>query len=161
MASTLDTPRLLREGAPVAVILLFWVVLSSFVRSDIGSGLLRAGGIMALLYTLLRGIAIAETAHVTTQPTDVEGILRENATVAVPAGAWFLAAHLIHVVENFWDRFGIPGVGTSPANALSYVFIGTGVAVVLLYAVAVGISRIRHTGLPGGPDTPAVSPADD
>lgn len=152
MTSPIATRQLLRESTPVAVILLFWVVLSSVVRPDIGSGLLRAGVIMAGLYTLVRGVMIAKPVHPTVQPTDLEGVLRENVTVAVPAGLWFIAAHLIYFVEHRWDMMGIPGVATSPANDFVFVFIGTGVATVFLYAIVVGISRIREEPTtPGNP----------
>lgn len=144
MTSPLATRQLLRESAPVAGILLFWVVLSSVVRPDIGGGLLRAGVIMPGLYTMVRGVMFAKTVHPTVQPTDLEGVLRENVTVAVPAGLWFIAAHVIYFVEHLWDMMEIPGVATSPTNDFAFVFIGTDVATVFLYAIVVGVSRIHE-----------------
>lgn len=161
MESAIDTRRLLRESLPVAVILLFWVVLASFTPAEIATGLLRAGVVMALLYTIVRGLAIAETLEPTRQPTDVEGILRENVRVAIPAGVWFLAAQAIYLVEQLWDMFGIPGWDTSPAAEISFVFVGTGVAVVVLYAISVGLPRVRGIESTRAGDTPEGLPADD
>lgn len=143
MVSPVDTRRLLHESAPVAVILLFWVCLSSFVRPTIAAGLLRAGMIMALLYTVVCGVRLARAQPPTPQPSDLEGILRENVRILLPAGAWFLVAQLVYLIEHMWDLLGIPGWDTSPAEGLSFVFIGTGVAVVLLYAIAIGLPRVR------------------
>lgn len=161
MVSPLDTRRLLRESAPVTVILLFWVVLSSVVRPTIATGLLRAGVIMALLYTVVRGVALARTHQPTPQPDDLEGILRENVRVALPAGVWFLAAYLVYFIEQVWDVLGIPGWDTSPAEGLAFVFVGAGVAVVLLYAISVGLPRVRGNAPATGNDTTGAAPADD
>lgn len=161
MVSPLDTRRLLRESAPVAVILLFWVVLSSIAQPVIATGLLRAGIIMALLYIVVRGVTLAQTHPATSSPDDLEGILRENVRVAIPAGIWFLATHLVFFIEHVWDMFGIPGVATSPANGIAYIFTGAGVAAVLLYAIAVGLPRIRGTVSNTGNGTADTAPADD
>lgn len=165
MESPLDNRQrqLLRESAPVAAILLFWVVLSSFVRSVIATGLLRAGVVMALLYVVVRGVALARSRPPTPRPDDVESVLRENARVALPAGVWFLAAKLVYVVESLWDAFGIPGLGTSPEEGLAFVFVGTGVSVVLLYAIAVGLPRVRDTAPKARDEGGATgaAPADD
>lgn len=143
VVSPVNIRRLFQESAPVAVILLFWVGLSSFVRPTIAAGLLRAGMVMALLYTVVCGVRLARTQPPTPQPDDLEGILRENVRVLLPAGAWFLVAQLVYLIEHMWDLFGIPGWDTSPAEGLSFVFIGTGVAVVLLYAISIGLPRVR------------------
>lgn len=73
MVSPLDTRDLLRESTPVAIILLFWVVLSSVVIHSIANGLLRAGVIMTLLYTVVRGVTLARTHQPTSQPDDLGG----------------------------------------------------------------------------------------
>lgn len=143
------------------MILLFWVSISSFVRPVIATGLLLAGIIMTLLYTVVRGLTIAKTQPLTDQPADVEGILRENVSVALPAGIWFLSAHAIFVVEHIWDTFGIPGLGTSPAEGLAFVFIGAGVASVLLYAIANGVPRVRATTSSRVDETAGGTLADD
>lgn len=161
MVPSLDSRRLIRESAPVAVILLFWISISSVVRPEIATGLLRAGIIMALLYTVIRGLTIAETHPSTDPPTNVEEILRENVRAAIPAGVWFFLAHAVFVVEHIWDTIGIPGVGTSPAGDLAFVFIGTGVAAVLLYAISVGVPRVRAPPITHGDDTVEGTPTDD
>lgn len=145
MASTLDTRDLLRESTPVAIILLFWVVLSSVVIHSITNGLLRAGVIMALLYTVVRGVTLARTHQPTPQLDGLEGVLRENVRVALPAGVWFLAAHLVYSIETLWNRLGILGSVTFFADLLSFIFTGAGVAVVLLYAISVGLPRVRDS----------------
>ena len=161
MVSSLDTRDLLRESTPVAIILLFWVVLSSVVIHSIANDLLRAGVIMALLYTVVRGVTLARTHQPTSQPDDLEGILRENVRVALPAGVWFLVAHLVYFIETLWDRFGIPGSVTFAAEGLEFIFIGAGVAVVLLYAISVGLPRVRGNTPNKGNDMTGTAPADD
>lgn len=145
MVSPLDTRSSLRESVPVAVILLFWMLLSSVVIRPIATHLLRAGIVMALLYTVVRGVALARTHQPTRRPDDLEGILRENVRVALPAGVWFLAAHLVYFIEQVWDRLGILGSVSPLVEPLVFSFSGSGVAVVVLYAVAVGLPRVRDT----------------
>lgn len=116
---------------------------------------------MALLYTLVRGLTLAKTHLPTEQPTDVEGILRENVRAALPAGVWFLLAHAVFVVEHIWETFAIPGIGSSPADDLAFVFIGAGVAAVLLYAISVGVPRVRSTTVTRGDGTAAGTLTDD
>lgn len=145
MISPLDISSSLRESVPVAVILLFWTVLSSIVIRPVAPSLLRAGIVMALLYTVVRGVTLARTHQPTRRPDDLEGILRENVSVALPAGVWFLAAHLAYFVEQIWDRLGIPGSVSPLVEPLVFSFSGSGVAVVLLYAIAVGLPRVRDT----------------
>lgn len=56
---------------------------------------------------------------------------------------WFLSAQLVYVVEGLWDMLGIPGTFTSPADGVAFVLNGTGIAVVLLYAIWVGLPYVR------------------
>lgn len=156
MSSALDARRLLEESVPAAVVLLFWVVLSWFGRPPVETGLRYAGVAMVLLYVGVRGAALAESLSPPPLPEDPEDVLRENARVAVPAGAWFLAALLVYVVEGLWNLLGVPGAFTSPADSLAFVLTGAGVATVLLYAVAVGLARVRDAETSdAGPDEPA------
>lgn len=161
MVPSLGPRSLVRESAPVAVILLFWVGLSSFVRPVIATGLVRAGVIMALLYTIVRGVRLARTHQPTPEPDDLEGLLRENVRVALPAAAWFLAAYLVYALERTWTVLGIPGWDTSPAEVLAFVFTGAGVAVVLLHAITVGVPRIRGNAPGTGSNETGAAPADD
>lgn len=117
---------------------------------------------MALLYTIVRGLTIAKSGPPSDQPSEMEGILRENVRAALPAGVWFLLAHAIFVVEHIWDRYGILGVGSSPAEGLAFVFITAGVATVLLYALSVGMPRIHATtATRAGDETAGGTPVDD
>ena len=81
--------------------------------------------------------------------------------MALPAGAWFLTAQLVYFIEGIWSRVGLPGAFTSPADAISFAFTGAGVAVVLLYALSVGLSRVRGNALSTGQDTTETTSADD
>lgn len=67
------------------MLLLFWVVPGSVVRVDAATDSLRAGVVMALLYTVVRGAGLARTTPSTPQPRDVRALLRENARVALGA----------------------------------------------------------------------------
>lgn len=151
------TRRLLRESVPVAAILLFWLVLAVPVRPSISAGLIRAGIVMAILHTVVRAVVLVQELPPATQARDLEGILRENVGVAIPAGAWFLSAEIVYVVEGLWDTLGIPGAFTSPADGLAFVLNGTGVAVVLLYAIWVALPSVRGE-IPGGDSEPPGTP---
>lgn len=161
MVPPLDTRRLLRESAPVAVILLFWTTLSTVAHPIVASGLHRAGLIMALLYTVVRGVALARRHTPTPAPETVVGILRENVRVVIAAGAWFVAAELVYVVERLWEDSDLPGAFTSPAEALAFVLAGAGVATILLYAIVVGLPRIRDSVTETGSGAAGATSADD
>lgn len=161
MVSSLTTYDLLEESAPVAVILLFWVALASVATGTIATGLLRAGFIMALLYTIVRGVALAETLQSTSQPADLSGILWENVWVALPAGVWFVVARLLTLLEWLLGTAGVPSSVTSLAAETSIAFVGAGVAVVLLYAISTGLTRVGNTAPNSGNDVAGVAPADD
>ena len=170
MVSVFEPRRLFRESAPVAAVLLFWVVLSWFGwESVVATAIRYAGVVMALCYAVVRGVelgrAIPDAGTRTPGPDDVAGIVYENARVALPAVAWFAAALAVRFVESMWDATGLPGAFVSPAPAVSFVLAGAGVGVVVIYAVAVGTARVR-VGRSRGPDTVAgdagdATPADD
>lgn len=161
MVPPYDTRRLLRESAPVAVILLFWTTLSSIAHPIVASGLHRAGLIMALLYTVIRGVALARNHTPTSPPVTITGILRENVRVVIAAGAWFVAAELVYVIRRLWEDLNLPGAFTSPAEALAFVLVSAGVATILMYAIAVGLPRVRNTGTVTGNGTTGATSADD
>lgn len=162
MVPTIDTSRLLRESAPVAAVVGFWVVLSWFGReAGIATGIRYAGVVMALLYTVVRGVRLAETTAQTPVPDDVGELLRENLRVAVPAGLWFLVAMLVGFAAELWNQLVHFGLFSSPADSLSFVFTATGVLTVVLYAVAVGLPRARGGGATRRDTTGDATPADD
>lgn len=131
----LDTERLLRESAPVAVILLFWNVLSELFAPNISSGLFWAGIVMTLLYVVVRGVALAESTPAASRPDDLQAVLAENVRVALTAGVWFLAAELLYLARS--------ALAFSTMDLLALACSGAGVGVVALYALAVGIPRVR------------------
>jgi hypothetical protein len=151
MPSTLDARRLLEESVPAAVVLLFWSLLAVIDRGLIGTGLRLAGVVMALLYVVVRGTRLADSLTDDGQPVEPEPVLRENATVALAAGAWFVAAALATVALH------LVGVGLmiealeSVAEALRFALAATGVATVGLYAVAVGTVRLHDRSESAGP----------
>lgn len=161
MVPPLTTDNLLRESSPVAVILLFWVALASLATSTIATGLLGAGLIMALLYTIVRGVALAETRQAASQPDDLSGILLENVRVALPAGVWFLVARLVSLLEWLLVTAGVPSSVTSLVADAPFAFVGAGVAVVLLYAISTGLTRVGNTAPNSGNDVAGVAPAVD
>ncbi|MFC4549714.1 MULTISPECIES: hypothetical protein [Halorussus] len=140
---TLPAKRWAQEAIPVAAILLFWNVLSWLFTLDpaIGGTVRSAGTVMALLYVVVRGVVLAPSVSVPITG-DVEPVLRENARVALPAGAWFLAAAAVHLLDGIWETAGLPGLHVSPAGWMMSVLAGTGLGVVGLYAVAVGYSTL-------------------
>lgn len=146
-----DTRRLLRESSRVAVILLFWLALSVPARPSISAGLIQAGILMAILYSVIRGVMLAQEYPPAIQTTDLKGIFIQNVRIAIPAGAWFLSGQIIYEVQDLWDTLGIPGAFTSPADGLAFVLNGAGVAVVLIYAIWVGLPYLRGEMSAEGP----------
>jgi len=165
MAPGFPTSRLLRESAPVAVVLLFWVLLSSLLPDVVTDAVLLAGVVMALLLVVVRGVALAAALPTVPAPDDTGAVLRENVGVALGAGVWFLAALVVYAAEGLWNLLGIPGAFTTPAPGLAFVFSATGVATVVLYAVAVGLPRVRRAtdggGSHGAGRDQDVAPVDD
>ena len=173
MVSVFEPRRLVREGAPVAAVLVFWVVLSWFGwESVVASAVRYAGVVMALFYAVTRGVELGRTVPAagtqTPGPGDVRSVLYENARVALAAGAWFLAALAVYFVESAWDATGLPGAFVSPAADLSFALAGAGVGCVVVYAVAVGTARVRvgreRTGrgdVDGAGEAGDATPADD
>ena len=140
MSTTLVPRRPFEERLPVAAVLPFRVVPSWVATA---TGLRPAGAVMALSSVLVRGVRLARTRPAPPLATDVAGLLRENVRVLPGAGGWFLAALVAAVVEPFWRLAGLPGAFSSPADSLVLVLTGTGVAAVLLSAVAAGVARIE------------------
>ena len=135
-----DTRFLLRESAPVVAILVFWGVASSILRSQ----LFLAGLLMALLYTISRGLVLAESSQPPSQSTGISGILRENVRVAVPAGLWALLSQLVTVPFNL-DILPITllEIAETVVGGIELGFSWGSVAVVLLYVIGVGVPRVR------------------
>jgi hypothetical protein len=155
MSTTLAPRRLFVESLPVAAVLSLWVVCSWLApASGLATGLRLAGVVMAVSYVVVRGVTLARSRRAPPLPTDVAGLLRENARVLLGAGGWFLAAALVAVVEPLWRLVGLPGAFTSPADAVVFVLTATGVAAVLLSAVAVGVARVEGRVAPERDDDP-------
>lgn len=148
MNPAFEPRRLILESVPVAAVLLFWAVLSWLGWEPVVAARVRdAGVVMALCYAVTRGVKLGRrvpaTSARTPGPSDVADVLRENARVALAAGAWFLAALAVQFVEAAWDATGLPGLLVSPADAFSFVLAGGGVGCVVVYAVAAGWARVR------------------
>ena len=135
-----DTWFLLRESAPVVAILIFWGVVSSVLRSQ----MFLAGLLMAFLYTILRGLVVAESYQPPSRSTDISGILRENVRVAVPAGLWALLSQLVTVPFNL-DILppALLEIAKTVVGGIELGLSWGSVAVVLLYVTAVGVPRGR------------------
>lgn len=147
---SLPPKRFALEAVPVAATLLFWTVASWLLALDpaTASAVRDAGAVMAALYVVVRGVALAPL--VSPRSThDVESVLRENARVAVPAGAWFVAAAVVHLLAQLWRDVGAPGLFVSPERWLTAVLAGGGLGVVGLYAVAVAATVLRREASAG------------
>jgi hypothetical protein len=146
VVSPLSPRRLVEESLPIAAVLLVWTVASWLVPVEGVSGPVRdAGVVMAGLYAVVRGLALSDevTAPVSV-PADVASTLRLNVPAILAAGPWFLAGGLVHVGGSIYRLLPVVGgLYTSPAAPLARVCAGTGLAVVLVYAVAVGLPAGR------------------
>jgi hypothetical protein len=135
----LPSRRLAREGVPIAVILLFWNLLAVVPDPHgVGGAVRSAGVVMATLYVVVRGAGLASEAvgPVTGNP---EAALRENARLAVPAGAWFLGSMVVFLASTATHLHVLSTVVERIASALA----GAGLGVVGLYAVATGFAAFR------------------
>ena len=139
---------ILRESAPIAGIFFLWwvpfgvtVTLPHHVAIDrdlvsiIATTIQLASLVMVALYVGARSSTLSETYSLApqataSQPNPIDDWLRENLHVGAVAGLWFAGGLLVLAIELLPDT-------------LAYAFTGTGVATVVLYALAVGIPRVR------------------
>ena len=137
MATEDNRFHILRESAPIAVIMLFWTLFSWFGwKPVVATGIRLTGLVIALLYAITQGISLEQTQP---HPTDTESSLRTSIRVLLVAGPWFLAAIGTYVVAELWTELGLIGAFTSPADSLAFAFVASGVITAVLYAVAVGL----------------------
>ena len=134
---SLSPKRFVVETVPVVVILLFWNLLAWVAAlQNVGGSVRTAGVVMAGLYVAVRGVSLA--SQVSPPATlDVASILRENARIAVAAGAWFVAAMAVSTVGSYVVE--LPRILAPVADSLA----GAGLGVVALYAVAAGTTAVR------------------
>jgi hypothetical protein len=138
----LTARTMFRESLPVVAVLLFWSVLSWPTIPGVDDALRTAGLAMVTLFVVVRGVGLSRRVSAPVL-SDLGVVLRENVRAALPAAGWFVAAHLVAVLESLWQGLGLPGLFTSPRGALVRLFALTGVATVGQYAVAVGTAAIR------------------
>lgn len=149
--SPLTPKRTLRESGALALILVVWGVAAMVIGFEptIRTGIQVAGLIMAGLYAVVRGRTLSADARAVYQSTDPEAILRDNFRALLPALAWFVLAAVAIGIEGLLDvalrEFGLFAY---PAATLAYLFAGTGVMTVLLYAVATGYATLASTRRP-------------
>ncbi|WP_128478853.1 hypothetical protein [Halorussus pelagicus] len=141
----LNSPkRMTLEALPVAAILLFWNLLAGVAEfQGVAGSVSSAGVVMAALYVVVRGVSLAEQVRPPAMGR-VETVLVENARLAVPAGAWFLAAVMAAAVERYVNE--VLWLLSPVKTALA----GAGLAVVGLYAVAAGYSALGGERAAGG-----------
>ena len=153
---SLPPKRLAAEAVPVAAVLAFWSVVSWLfvLRPEIEGAVRTAGVVMAALYVVVRGVALASEVSVP-DVGDLEAVLRDNGRVAISAGFWFVGAAAVHLLDQAWSDFGVPGLHVSPAGWIIHVLAGAGLGVVGLYAVAVSY------GVLWGAEFSDAAPADD
>ena len=143
---SLSAKRWAEQAVPVAAILLFWNVLAVVAAEQgVGGSIRSAGVVMAALYVLLRGVALASEVLVPATK-DVIAVLFENARIAVPAGAWFLGAMVVYVADGYLFVYGPSSAATALASALA----GGGLGVVGIYAVAAGYAALENGDVANG-----------
>lgn len=143
MALPSGIARLYRESAPAALVLFLWALPARGIFQPLGEVFVLAGSAMVLLYVGVRGVALAES-NVAREPPDTAGEhLRENAYVAAAAAGWLLASTLVHARTYLVPHHLSVAPVRYGLDAASVGLAGGGVAAVLLYAVAAGVSRLR------------------
>jgi hypothetical protein len=149
----LPSSRWVREGVSVAAIVLFWNLLAGIAHfQNVGGPVRVAGVVMAALYVAVRGVSLSGEV-LPPMTGDVESILYENASLAVPAGAWFLAAMAVRAIESHIYEFAWI------LSAFRTALAGAGLGVVALYAVAAGYRALggENAG-DGGTETGGETP---
>ncbi|WP_137285995.1 hypothetical protein [Halorussus salinisoli] len=143
----LPPKRMAAEAVPVAAILLFWNLLAGIAQfQNVGGTVATAGVVMAALYVAVRGVSLSAEVL---PPTvgDTKAVLYENASIAVPAGAWFVAAMVVGAIEAHVYEF------TWLISSVETALAGGGLAVVGLYAVAAGYRTLDGASATGGGET--------
>ncbi len=161
MSLPLEPHQLLRDSLPIAVILTLWMILDiiffQVIFLPLPGGFRWGGIVMALLYVVVKGVQRGREISAPT-PTDIRGILIENAQVLLVAGVWFVLAGIYYEFSHYRWVLG-PLWFLIPSTALgSFVFAATGVLTVVYCAVALGKARVSSGS--GGPST-ATLRADD
>lgn len=148
MALPSGIARLYRESAPAALVLFLWALPSTDAFGAVDGALLLAGAAMALLYVVNRGLSLAGELAVRPAPEKASEHVRENLHVAGAAAGWLLASVVVSVVADA-SSHALPAALRSARllehvlGAVAFGLAGGGVATVLLYAVAAGVSRRR------------------
>jgi hypothetical protein len=142
MSAILSARQLLRDSLPVPLILAVWVVPARLLGGGTGQALFVAGIAMVALYVVVRGTAVSSRCRTGTEPSDVAALLEENVRVLVAAAVWFAAAQFLWLA--FSSPFGVlPDLrSVDPLGAIVFALNGAGAGVALLYAVAVGRTRL-------------------
>lgn len=164
-ASNMSPPNprdVLLESPPIAAIMLFWLVVSWLAPfPPITTGIRAAGVVMALLYAVVRGLAVAERGEPSLSLGDYGTVLRVNGLALLAAAGWFVLARLVLIMGVLWTQLGLPGLFTSPAGGLLFAFSTTGVLTVVLYAVAFGAGALDGGFPPERRSAPDGSPVGD
>jgi hypothetical protein len=153
MSSSLHPRRSLHESVPVATVVVLWSLVAWFVAvlgADpvVSTGLRYAGLVLGSLYAVGIGYDLAESVPGGAATTDSGAVLEQSLIVFLPAAVWFCGALLVGPLAAVWEAFGVPGLFSSPAGALSFGFAATGVLTVLLQAVALAAASAREEPSP-------------
>lgn len=151
MTTEVDSFQIFRNSVYIAIIILFWTVLSWFAWEPIiATGVRYTGLIIALFYAVVQGFNLEQSRP---HPHNSKTLLRENTRVLSVAGPWFLAAiviyvisdvwSLLYVISDEWSLLALPGAFISPADSFAFILVATGVVTTVLYLVTVGRTRIR------------------
>lgn len=147
---TLSTRRVLEESVSIALILLVWALLSVLGTADgrLQFAIVLGGLVMAGLYAVVRGVALAADADPAYDRPDAERILRENGRAMLASAPWFVLALVAATVADDVFRLLVPVPQTMrlvrpSLEVLVQAFAYTGVLAVLLVAVATGTRALR------------------
>jgi hypothetical protein len=154
---SLPVRRALTESVRIAAILGAWSLLSALATAfdTLQIGITLAGLVMAILFVLVRGVALAREAPPAYDDPDVKGVLTENGRAMLAAGPWFVLAIVARVLQEV--TYVLRGVAPDPTSPLQIsitvifdvlaatglAFAATGVLTVALVAVATGTRALR------------------
>ncbi|WP_049900736.1 hypothetical protein [Halococcus agarilyticus] len=146
----LDSRRLLEESVPVGGLLLVWYTLSALALPIADGAMLNAlvtgfqtvGTAVAVVFVVVRGVAIARETRPVRLSSDVRELLDESTVVAVPVLAWAGLAALIALPYSLFQI-------SADLSIIAAAFVQTAVATAALYVV-IRVVPVLRSGLGSG-----------
>ncbi len=151
--------RIAVETAPAALALVCWGFLARLAPPGLSESLALIALVLALLYAVVRGRVLADSAPSRSIPADARALLVENLRAGLAAGVWLLAALSVYAIRGVWNALGAPGAFTDPSTWLANAFGGAALVAVVIYAVARWTAMEQAAQRPTSGSEPSADPS--